>query len=137
MKALVAVRVATALVVVVGSAGQAILSAGPASSSATVEFLDGKTLNVDEPRFVYLWVRRSHRQFINPPKHRIESSDFHYTTVERGVAIDQVLPSRKLKRIDPKWVPASPEQADLVALTITTEEGRSFEIPASLFGDRT
>jgi hypothetical protein len=80
------------------------LSATPAYKRAEVTFLDGSTLVLSQPRFVWHWVYFSEGQrYHNPTWYRKESLDFHYRRYVRGVTLDGVVMASDLATIEIIW----------------------------------
>ena len=109
------------------------LLATPSYNRVEVTFLDGSTLVLRQPKFVWHWVYSSEAQrYHNPSWYRKESLDFHYRRSVRGVALDTVVPASDLATIEFIWPPGIEQKASVgvfpKGIVVKSRSGSQLEI---------
>ena len=109
------------------------VSATSSYNRAAVTFLDGSTLVLSQPKFVWHWVYSSEGQrFHNPSWYRKESLDFHYSRSVRGVSLDGIVSASDLATIEFNWPPGIEKRPNVgvfpLGIVVKSHSGSQLEI---------
>jgi hypothetical protein len=80
-----------------------VYAAKPSKPSVEVIFMDGAIQRVEQASLVYEWVYESQNQYINAPRHKRETLEFHYLQKTRGMELDLTVPCGEIERIEIVW----------------------------------